>query len=348
MIEKIIASLALTLSGGSFKVMFQVYLLIFLERQGIYPKEIFAISGGVPNALAYILKKAWKLPDLWREVEPKKLFSVDWVGLFLIPLLSGKAPIFGGEGVFKSGLLESLIKREVDFRLILESPIMLWVGVMDLAEGRLRWVSNKDAGMTPELFEEYVIASMRIPVFFRPYRQKVDMGLVSNIGINEAIERGFGNILALNAVATKLEPISGVESWPESNLRHDDINHSEEISDDVKFTELINQDVLAMRALRDFWWIRIGCFFSKKLCLALGRFYFPNKRYINLCIISPPSNLQIFRKWITSYTMFRYVPKQRKVTYGYPSFNAREELLNAGKKAAEEELRPFIDKIIRS
>lgn len=341
----IIERLALVLSGGSFKVMFQIYLLIFLERCGIYPKEIFAISGGVPNALAYMLRKAWKLPYIWKEIDPKKLFQVDWIGLFILPLLRGEAPIFAGEAIFKSGFLEKILRREVDFRLILESPIVLWVGVMNLAKGRLEWVSNKDHGMTPERFEEYVIASMRISVFFRAHGQKVDMGLVSNIAIGEAVERGFENILALSALPKELEEISGVDAWPEENLRHDDINHADEVSKHIRDTERINHDVLAMRALRAYWLIKIGCFLSKRQRFLLDQFYFPNKRYINLCVIASPSNLRIFRKWVTSGTFFRYVPRQQKITYGYPSFEAREELLNAGQEAIETELKPFLAKL---
>lgn len=344
MVGKIIANLALALSGGSFKVMFQIYLLIFLERRGIYPKEIFAISGGVPNALAYMLKKAWKLPDLWEEIDPKKLFQVDWIGLFLIPLLRGETPIFSGEGVFKTGFLEKILRREVDFQQILDSPIVLWVGVMDLKTG-LRWISNKDAGMTPELFEEYVIASMRIPVFFRPHGQKVDMGLVSNIAIGEAVRRGFENILALSALPRNLEPISGVESWPESNLRHDDINHADEVCSHIERTEEINREVLAMIAHRRHMLTRICCFLSRSYRDTLDKFSIANKRYINLCVIAPPSNLRIFRKWVASHTLFKYVPRQTKITYGYPSFEAREELLRAGQQAVEQELKPFLDKI---
>ncbi len=342
---RIIQDLALVLSGGSFKVMFQIYLLIHLERNNIYPKEIFAISGGVPNALAYILRKAEMLPAVWKEVDPKKLFRVDWIGLFLLPIILGDLPMFGGKGVFKSGFLEKILRREINYRLVLESPIVVWIGVMDLALGKLVWISNKDPGMTPERFEEYVIASMRIPVFFRPHVQKVDMGLVSNIAISEPVKRGYENILALSALPLELEEISGVETWPESNLRHDDINHADEVSDHMKRTEEINQEVLAMRAHRGHLLTRICCLFSKSFRDSLDRFRLANKRLINLCVISPPSNLQIFRKWVTSGTVLRYMSHQRRVTYGYPSFEAREELLRAGQDAIEEKLNPFLRKI---
>lgn len=341
----IIHNLALVLSGGSFKVMFQIRLLIFLEKCGIYPKEIFAISGGVPNALAYMLRKAWKLPALWKEIEPKKLFQVDWVGLFIIPLLRGEVPIFAGEGVFKSGFLERILRREIDYRLVLDSPIVIWVGVMDLAKGKLVWISNKDSGMTPERFEEHVVASMRIPVFFRPHGQKVDMGLVSNIAIGKAVERGFENILALSALPFELEEISGVETWPESNLRHDDISHADEVSAHVKRTEEINQEVLAMRAHRRHWLTRICCFLSRSYEDSLDRFPLANKLFINLCVIFPPSGLRIFRKWVTSGMFFRYVPRQQKITYGYPSLEAREELLRAGEDAIEQKLKPFLARL---
>ncbi|GEM_PF-6265669 len=341
---RIVDNLALVLSGGSFKVMFQIYLLIFLEQRGIYPKEIFAISGGVPNALSYILKKAWKLPHIWPKIEPHKLFEVDWYELFILPLLQGTAPIFSGKGIFKSGFLESVIKREVDFEAVLGSPIVLWVGVVDLAKGSTTWVSNKDVGMTPELFEEYVIASMRIPVFFRPHEQKIDLGLVSNLAIHKAVERSFENILAINALPVSLEQISGVENWPESNLRHDDIQHVNEATGHVKLTEWINHDVLAMEAHKRHWWIRLGSFLFKSVRESLDGFYFPNKRYINLCVISPPSNLQIFRKWVSTGKMFKYVSRRTKVMYGYPSLVAREELLEAGKQAVQISLVPFLKK----
>jgi hypothetical protein len=270
---------------------------------------------------------------------------VDWFGLVVDAIMRGRKPIFGGESIFKSGFVEEVIRREIDFQKVLDSPIVLWIGVMDYVLGRTEWISNKDIGMTPEKFEMYVYASMRIPVFFRHHGQKGDLGLNSNLAIDKAIELGFEKVLALNALPHTLEQISGVETWPESNMRSDDINHVAETQRHIKLTEWINGDVLAMRNLRKFWLVRIGCFFSRRFRNLLDCFYFANKRYIDLCVICPPSSLQIFKKWIVEKKVLRFVPLKNRVIYGHPSFSARQELLSAGREAIGKELVPFLERI---
>lgn len=326
----IIDDLILILTSGSYKAMLQIGSLAFLEKQKIYPKAIIAISGGVPNALAYLQKKASRLPELWMEgVDPRDLYKPDFYGLTVGSLLGRRWPILGAPSILKTPrVLEDLIDREIDFEKILASPIIFWVGVMNLQSGKVDWVSNRDPGMTAQRLRKHALASMRIAVFFPPFEQLVDAGLINHCPIPKAVELGFTKIVVLNTLPFKLLPVSGLQSWSEINLRHDDIIHSEEVAGHRRFTERINQDVAALEALRKHWWIRVGLVLSRRMRRFFGQFSVANKRHIELCVVEPPPNLSIFRK--------------EKKGYGTPTLQARKELLKIGEYLLEEQLKPFL------
>lgn len=328
----------LLLSGGSFKDEFQVPLLEFLEKKSNYPHAIMAISGGVPNALAYMLKKAKYLSRIWGQIKPDKLFEIDEIGL-LSPIFRLKKPIFESYAIFKiPKFLERIIDAEIDFEAILNAPIQLWIGVVDLCLGRVEWYSNKDLGMTSALFREIVFASIRIPIFFPPQKniqrgaglhQFVDAGLVTNLSIGKAVELNYSRILAISAIPQELSPIAPLDTWPEIYDRHNDIVHATEISTQTKWTERVNLHVRWLERLRRHPLIRLGLLTSKSLRRLFEDSPVIEKRLIDLCVISPPPHLAIFQKGYG-----------RK--YGNPSPEARQELLQAGRHAIQETL-PFLE-----
>lgn len=327
---KIVPGLALVLSGGAYKVMFQIAFLWFLEKFGIYPERIHAISGGVPNALAFMLGKAQRLPQVWFEIEPSKLYSIAWFSFLVKPLVAGKKPGFGAPGILKNELLTKIIDREVDFAEVLRSPITLWVGVEDYVVGSVKWVSNRDPGMTTERFRTFVLASMRIPIFFTPIdegeAQLADAGLMTNIPVGEAIRAGARTIIAVNALPRKLTEIKKLATWPEMETRNSDTAHIKEGERHRQAVEETNAHIRGIAKIK------------AKLCGnclewvgsdldALPR---SRKRHIDFCLANSPSNLSIFKKG---------------GSYGSPTLAARFELLGAGLAGVTLHLVPFLAKI---
>lgn len=326
--------LALVLSGGSLKTMFQISIVVFLEKVEIYPRAIYAISGGVPIALSFILGKASQLEKIFFErIRPGKLFAFDWHGLFVEPIITGCLPILGSHSIFKTKNLDKVIDDEVNFAEILRSNIQLFVAVADLLSGSVLWFSNKDPGMTVEFFRAVVLGSMRIPVFFPTFScifkgtkyQFVDAGLINNIPVKRAIEDGFSRVIVVETTPRSLEDIEPLRHIGEIDLRYSDMRHVDEGGGHLKWTEVTNRDVM----IRDV--------VEKTLCdprvpedvraevLKLHTLYgFTGKRKIFICRINPPAKLSIFKKIGRS-------------GYGTPTRWARSELLGAGYAVTEPE-----------
>lgn len=325
---RVVKDLALVLSGGSYKVMFQIAILVFLEKIGVYPKAIFAISGGVPNALAFILKKAHKLPGVWFRVDPEKFYTVSWWGLVVKPIFSWKKPAFGALSILQSKLLTKIIDEEVNFAAILSSPITIWIGAQDLRTDKVKWFSNHDKGMTPKFFRTVVLASMRIPIFFAPIDegelQLADAGSITNLPVGEAIRAGFTNIIAINALPRRLPNISRLDTWPEIEVKNTDSMHLKEGERHRQAIKETNTHVAGIKEIK------------KKLCRDCAEVVIPEldalprsgKRTINFCIANSPSDIKIFKK---------------DGSYGYPTDNARFELLGAGCEAVRSKIIPHLE-----
>lgn len=327
--DKIVPGLALVLSGGAYKVMFQIAFLWFLEKVGIYPEKIYAISGGVPNALAFMLKRAFRLPLVWFEIEPSKLYSIAWFSFLVKPLVRGKKPGFGAPGILKNELLTKMIDREVDFEKVLRSSITLWTAVEDYTSG-LKWVSNHDPGMTAERFRTFVLASMRIPIFFSPIdegeMQLADAGFITNIPIGEAVRGGASTVVAINALPRKLPEIKKLMTWPEMEVRNSDAAHVKEGERHRQAIEETNAHIRGVAEIKT------------KLCgecrehvnADLDALPRSKKRLVDFFLVNAPMGLAIFKK---------------HGSYGSPTLEARFELLGAGLAGVTLHLIPFLSKI---
>lgn len=317
-------------------MIFQIPSLIFFEKHDMYPEGMVAISGGVPNTLSYLLGRAHCLPDIWcKEIDYKKLFGLDLYGLVMKPLLKKRLPFVGAPSILREPkFVENIIDREISqgggFEAILDSPVRLWVGVMNLREGKLEWVSNKDEGMTPEYFRQKCFESMRIAVFFPTLNDCADAGLITNCPIPKAIQLGFSRIVALNALPSRLPPLAGFEMWPDVRLRHDDIIHIEEVARHEKLTEQVNHDLAMLESIKKHFLVRVSLATSRKLRNLFDNFSFLTRRRIELCVLKPSHSLAIFRR------IGRH--------YGLPSLAARQELLIDGERVVRETLIPYLEK----
>jgi predicted patatin/cPLA2 family phospholipase len=326
----IIEDLAFLLPGGTYKVLVQIPSLIFCELLGIYPKKIWTISGGGPNAVGFLLKKAKRLPAIWNRIEPRKLFDVDWREILL-----KRRPLFDAEALFSSYFVDDVLREEIDCEVLRDSETELFLGVVDLAAGypdQIRFVSMKDLNLNVNQLLEAFIGMVRIPVFFRPLEggnfQFVDLGLVNNFPVGEAVQDGFSKIVTLSALPVSLSPIEKIHTWPEINARHDDIEHVHEINRHLAFVSRLNESVEALSYIKDNSKVQEVCLTSEELKGNFERLYSAHKRKIDVCVVAPPSSLRIFRK-------------TEKYPYGYPSLEARYELLGAGYEAVRLTLIPF-------
>ena len=336
---RIIDDLAYCLCGGSDRCMFQIPSLAASERFGIWPADVFAISGGAPNALGFALGRASRLEEVWFTVQPKKLYKFSYRALFVEPLKKGRWPIIGAEEIFKEKFLNDVIDKEVpDFDSVLRSRIRIWIAVADLISGELLWFSNHDEGMTPEFFRSVTLGTMRIPVFWKPAvaswkgreYQFADPGLITNIPVRKALERGFSNIVLIETAPKNFLPIQKLETIGEIDIRYSEMQHLFEADGDLKWLSYINQN---LRVLEDIENMvsgpRVPPEIREAIKVKQAGYMFYGKRPVNVCRINPPANLSVFQK-------------TRRRAYGSPSIAARSELLGAGAVAAEEILLPFL------
>lgn len=333
-----IADFGLGLSGGALKTFFQFGSVLFLERLGVYPKGIFAISGGGPVALALMQKKAWKLEKIYFEkIRPQDLFAYDWHELLIAPVLKGKLPIIGARSIFTTRVVEKAVDQEIDFDQVLRSLITLWIAVGDLVSGKILWFSNKDEGMTPQFFRAIVLGSMRIPVFFPELTcshkgvnyQFVDPGLITNIPLKKIVEEGFSEIVLIETTPQVLASINPVHTIGEIDMRYSDMKHVHEGEGHLKWALAINRDLRVMNSVEyrhnD---PRIPEEIKREVLNDHTQYMFYGKREIAICRIYPPARLSIFQK--------------ARHAYGSPTRAALSELLGAGYAAAEGWLKEFL------
>ena len=318
---RIFTSFAIVLSGGSYKVMIQIAILAFLEFIGVYPRAIYAISGGVPNAIGYMLKKAWRLHAIWFDVDPDKFYAIGWWRLLFAPLFSRRRPAFGAQSLLKDKLLRGILDREIDYAALLKSPITLWIGALDLRTGKVVWFSNHDNGMTPSRFRDIVHASMRIPIFFAPVpvdnMQLADAGLVTNLPIGRAIKAGYTKILALNALPKEFpaEPIPALETWPETEVRNTDVAHLVEPERHRTGIPKVNAHLACVKRIVEEILPLIPDEARAELMVIIDAMPYSRKLAVDLCLVEAPAKIAIFKK---------------DGSYGYPSPDARFEILGAG------------------
>ncbi len=335
---RVIEDLALVESGGVYNTMSQICPLILLEEKDVYPADIWAISGGGPDAIAYMLRKTKRLEPVWFEITPKKLFKRNLRELVFEPIKKCRLPILGAPGIFKIDELDRIIDREVDFEAIIESPIRLWLAVADLLSGKVLWFSNKDEGMTAEFLRNVTIGSMRMPVFFKPIRcsfrgvdyQFVDSGLSIDVPIRLAVERGFSKIIALESLPYELPRVPPLETLGEIDVRYSQMRHNGASDFQFKQVARTNRNLEILEKIEGLLsQPRIPEDIREALLREHQNYSFYSKSQISVCHLTLPANISIFQK-------------DRKKDYGSPTREARSELLGAGEAAGELILLPFL------
>ncbi len=182
---------ALVMAGGGTRGATQVGMLQVLAEQGFIPDRIYGASVGAVNGAAFAgdpseagmehLTKIWK-GLRGEDVYPPRRVHGPWIFLQQ------------RESVHTNAGLRRIIEQGVGFEQLEEAVIPLEVVATSLEDGREHWLTSGPA-------VEAILASAAIPAIFPPVeiggRQLIDGGVVNNVPIGRAVERGATRIFVL-------------------------------------------------------------------------------------------------------------------------------------------------------
>lgn len=183
--------IAFVLSGGASLGAVQVGQLAALDAAGVRPDLVVGTSAGALNGAvlaANPVGAAGRLDELWRQMQRRDVFP----GTLLAALWRLRR---SGTHAVDSAGLERLADGVLDAEVFADLELPLAVATLDLRTARLHVI---DSGpLVPAL-----LASAAIPGVFPPVevgeRMLVDGGIVANLPVAEAAERGAGTVVLLD------------------------------------------------------------------------------------------------------------------------------------------------------
>ena len=190
--------IAFVLSGGGSRGAFEVGALQALISQGIQPDLLVGSSAGAVNATGVALDPTLngveRLKSLWLSMDEGDFFSRN-------PLLSALRLVLKRPSLYSSQRMYRLVRAEVFNQAASFTDIenaRLYLTAVDLANGALHiFGDDRDESVV-----DAVMASTAIQPFFAPWRYRgrsfVDGGLISNLPLQAAMERGATEIFALD------------------------------------------------------------------------------------------------------------------------------------------------------
>ncbi|GAB3892990.1 hypothetical protein GCM10028803_06610 [Larkinella knui] len=195
---------ALVLGGGSLKGAFQAGAIQAILETGFEPEVIYGVSVGSLNA-AFLVHEAGKQFAEHGAVDWKKAgrqLIEFWIRNITRPedvaivrprfMMGYNTLLSRFDGLLDNAPLQALLKTHIKLPILVNSPIKLKVGAVDIIKGDMVYTSNDD-----ESILDYVIASSSLP-FLMPAvciggdRQKMflDGGLREVAPLREAIDDG--------------------------------------------------------------------------------------------------------------------------------------------------------------
>ncbi len=189
--------IAFVMSGGGNRGALEAGALLELLEAGIKPEMLVGTSAGALNA-AFLatnptLEGARKLADLWTHGRKEDFFPSGWFGMIW--------RLIRGQSLFSSDGLRRMAERYIPpdkrhFRDL--QGIRLYTTAANLNTGKLYvWGDQSDASII-----DAAVASAAHPLAFPPLKyqdyQLVDGGVVANVPIGLAVEKGATEIYVLN------------------------------------------------------------------------------------------------------------------------------------------------------
>ncbi|MDW8102803.1 MAG: patatin-like phospholipase family protein [Anaerolineae bacterium] len=198
--------IAFVLSGGGNRGALEVGALQALFEHGIKPDMLVGTSAGAMNA-AFIATNpstegAYRLGDLWKSIRKEDIFPGNKFTMFW-RLITGK------DSLFPNDRLRRLVEKYIppDKKRFGDLNVKLYITAANLNTATL-YLFGED----PEaLIADAVMASAAQPITFPPVEyngwQFVDGGVVANVPIEVAIEKGAREIYAIDvSYGGQIEP----------------------------------------------------------------------------------------------------------------------------------------------
>ncbi|HDN80519.1 MAG: hypothetical protein DRI61_03855 [Chloroflexi bacterium] len=188
---------AFVLSGGGNRGALEVGALQALFEHGITPDILVGTSAGAMNA-AFIainptLEGAYELGSLWKGIRKEDVYSGNWFTMAW-RFLTGKDSLFSSENVRR--LVEKYIPP--DKRKFGDLDVQLYITSANINTSTLYLFGEDPEGSIVDA----VMSSTALPLVFPPVEyngwQYVDGGVVANVPIEIAIEKGAKEIYAID------------------------------------------------------------------------------------------------------------------------------------------------------
>lgn len=189
------------LSGGGSRGALEAGALLALLEDGVEPDLLVGTSAGAMNA-AFLatdptLEGARRLADLWRTTRRGEIFPRND---FLLYLTMAWRFLRGKDSLLPSGKLRRFAASQLppEVRRFGDLTVPLYVTAADLNHGVLYLWGDEPGG---DLIDA-VMASAALPTLFPPEQvgglQLVDGGIVANLPIAIAAEKGATEVYAIN------------------------------------------------------------------------------------------------------------------------------------------------------
>jgi NTE family protein len=190
--------IAFVLSGGGSRGAFEVGGLRALFAAGIQPELLVGSSAGAVNAASLALDPSLagvdRLESLWLGMDQDDFFSAN-------PLVSALRLVLNKPSLYSNRRMYRLVRAELQNRVSSFSDIDavgLFLTAVDLENGDLHIFGDDP----DESVADAIMASTSIQPYFAPWRYRgrcyADGGLISNLPLLAALERGATEIYALD------------------------------------------------------------------------------------------------------------------------------------------------------
>lgn len=242
---------ALVLGGGSIKGAFQAGALAEVLAQGFAPRIITGTSVGALNG-AFLAERAGRaaagpvewpaigadLEQFWKAnvTRPDDIIEVRSKGKVALSALFSRF-----DGLVKTDRLQALVRKELNEDNIRSSPVALYAGSVNLADGEIIYAHRG----FPNLLD-YVIASTAIPIMMPismignyPY---YDGGIRDIAPLKQAIDAGASEIICIACQPFK----TGGADFHRGNILHlvdrvVTIMTNEILRNDLEYASFINE-----------------------------------------------------------------------------------------------------------
>ncbi len=188
---------AFVMSGGGNRGSLQAGALLELLRAGIKPDLLVGTSAGALNACFLAvdptLNGAEKLADIWRHARKEDFFPGGWFSMI--------GRLASGHSLFTNEALRQFAEKQIpqEKRAFGDlHDIKLYITAANLNTGRLYlWGDDPNASII-----DAAIASAAHPLAYPPVKsgawQLVDGGVVANVPVGIAVDKGATEIYILN------------------------------------------------------------------------------------------------------------------------------------------------------